>query len=683
MTKKYTLLGILLASILLTMPNVSFGATNAEIQVQIQAIMAQIQTLQQQLVQLQASDGGATTAWCHTFNTDLKIGDVGDEVNALQIALQKEGFSISNNETAKSGGTPMVAYSVPANFGESTASAVTGFQEKYRDEILTPLGLKYGTGYVGKSTRAKLNQLYGCGGVTKPPVSAGYLEIEPSSASIAVGGSVSMQAMYQPPMPKCPEGFECLQVMPARYPVAVNWTSSNPSIATAWAKPKGCPYPSVTTCADYRIGVVSGVSAGIAEIKAAYRESSGIDITATAKVTVGSGSTASSITILSPNGGETWTKGTTQTIKWRNNTPISICPVGVNCDPPVPQSYDIKLVPDYPQRLPCTASPCPTYAVRVPYTIANGVYDSSYNWHVGDYLGAAWLNSYPGNSTVVPDGLYTVQVCQSGTDICDSSDSYFKIASVGTSWGPTISSVSGPSTLQTGQQSTWTVNASDPNNGTLSYSVVWGDETYYRYGASVPSTQPVQQTAIFNHTYNTAGTYYPKFTVTNNAGGSSQTSLSVVVGGITQPSITVLSPNGGEVWQVGQTYDIKWNQTRAGTVTIGLRNKQLSGSGGSGGLWYIIGEFSGSAGVNTYKWTLSSGLTYSGGYEVQIDGSIISEAGRPILGSDTSNAPFSISGTPAGTADASSGDDSSLAVVIAGMKETLNQMQQILNNMAR
>lgn len=146
---------------------------------------------------------------------------------------------------------------------------------------------------------------------------------------------------------------------------------------------------------------------------------------------------------------------------------------------------------------------------------------------------------------------------------------------------PVISGVSGPTSLQVGQQGTWTVNASDPNGGTLNYSVVWGDENQGGTGASSMTAAPVSQTATFTHTYAsvsscstggacsklTSATYTPTFTVSNSSGQSAQTSVSVNVGQQTVPSVTVLSPNGGEtigwntVMMAGDLY-VKWTTSQ-------------------------------------------------------------------------------------------------------------------------
>lgn len=87
------------------------------------------------------------------FTRNLKMGDVGTDVKNLQIILNSNpstivattGFGSPNNETLF--------------FGDKTRLAVIKFQELYRSEILAPLGLTNGTGFVGTSTRQKLNSL--------------------------------------------------------------------------------------------------------------------------------------------------------------------------------------------------------------------------------------------------------------------------------------------------------------------------------------------------------------------------------------------------------------------------------------------------------------------------------------------------------------------------------------------
>ncbi|MBI5414529.1 PKD domain-containing protein, partial [Candidatus Peregrinibacteria bacterium] len=65
--------------------------------------------------------------------------------------------------------------------------------------------------------------------------------------------------------------------------------------------------------------------------------------------------------------------------------------------------------------------------------------------------------------------------------------------------------------------------ASDPENGPLTYTVVWGDEPI--------QIQPylVNQTATFSHTYSRAGTYTPTVTVTDDHGLSAKTSATLTV----------------------------------------------------------------------------------------------------------------------------------------------------------
>ena len=123
----------------------------------------------------------------------------------------------------------------------------------------------------------------------------------------------------------------------------------------------------------------------------------------------------SSVTVTSPNGGETWAKGTIQTIKWQDRSG-STCPQGTDCLV-AGTSYDIFLN----DLASCSENVCTT-GFRV-WTIAKGVSGLSYRWKIPD---CSTVNTCPSNFDI-PAGAYRVQVCQSGTSTCDMSDSYFKI----------------------------------------------------------------------------------------------------------------------------------------------------------------------------------------------------------------------------------------------------------------
>ena len=87
---------------------------------------------------------------CSRFGNNLYYGLRNiSEVRCLQEFLKQQGPTIYPEGL------------VTGNFLSLTKSAAIRFQEKYASEILNPLGLSKGTGYVGSATRAKINQLLG------------------------------------------------------------------------------------------------------------------------------------------------------------------------------------------------------------------------------------------------------------------------------------------------------------------------------------------------------------------------------------------------------------------------------------------------------------------------------------------------------------------------------------------
>ncbi len=146
-----TILSVLIGGAL---PGGVSALTSAELQAQIDALMAQLNTLQGQLPVGTPSGSGAPAACSGvSLSRNLTVGSSGTDVKCLQALLNQ---SADTQVVASGVGS---AGSETLYFGNLTRAAVKKFQEKYRSEVLAPSGLTAGTGFVGSATRAKLTSM--------------------------------------------------------------------------------------------------------------------------------------------------------------------------------------------------------------------------------------------------------------------------------------------------------------------------------------------------------------------------------------------------------------------------------------------------------------------------------------------------------------------------------------------
>lgn len=124
------------------------GKTPSEEQSLIQQLLEQIEYLKNQIALLTAQLGqGGGQTYCQQLNSNLYFGMSNGDVKCLQEFLKNQGSNIYPEGL------------VTGYFGSLTKAAVVRFQEKYASEILNPLGLYFATGFVGPSTRNKINGL--------------------------------------------------------------------------------------------------------------------------------------------------------------------------------------------------------------------------------------------------------------------------------------------------------------------------------------------------------------------------------------------------------------------------------------------------------------------------------------------------------------------------------------------
>ncbi len=421
-------------------------------------------------------------------------------------------------------------------------------------------------------------------------VSIGSLYIEPANSQLKIGDWLKLQALYQPPMPTCPAGTYCDQVMPAALPVEATWTSSNPGVA------------SVVSNYGSKTAVVSGISAGTAEIKAVYyrEDVPGGALSAVTKVNVNPAGTPS-ITVVSPNGRETWQTGSTQVTQWSSNN----------------FSADRKID-----------------VIRL-----RDAYGSETNLTVGTVNDGYEKIVVP----AVAAGSYTLEIktySTSGELVFDVSDAPFSVVA----GGPISIITTSLASATVGTAYSASIYAS---GGSGSY--VWGLSSgvlppglSLTSGACALIVGPCQPPAEISGIPTAAETYtftvevYSNTEKTQNA--SQKFTIMVNPAGTPYGYVVVTSPNGGEQFQAGQTTQmpLKWSAScGSGPYTIALYK------GGAILQNMVSTVYEGICSGNTIMpyyttWMIPSTLQAGSDYRV----GVISQKIEGL--SDQSDAPFSI-----------------------------------------
>ncbi len=416
---------------------------------QITCLTNLITQLTQQIAQTQAQQGGTTpTAWCHTFNTNLGYANSGSaEVGYLHTALDGEGISYSADTSS--------------TYGESTMSAVVQFQQKYS---ITPL-----SGYVGPLTRAKLNLLYGCS--TTLSCSDLYW-FDSDDANCSAKKQFCGAYMYQ--------GLHTYQTQQECFSGVINYqTTCTPNWTCNWG-PCVDGWQQKTAIDSNNCGVSS--ASAIADCTDLSKQA------CTSPTQPSIMSTQPSITVSSPNGGETWGLGTAQYITWTGSNLMDRILHFPNS--PTPKHINIVL----------------TNSSGVKITIASDV--------IVDPAGYSWS---------IPKSL---------------SPGRYKI---------TVSTIAKPS-------------------------------PYYDEGAYVLGTKSYSDTS---------DDYFD----------------------IVEPSLTIISPSGGEQWARGTTHTISWISTVTGLVSISLS------SSASGTPTLIAGSLPASG---SYSWTIPQNEPLGSIYRIRV-----------------------------------------------------------------
>jgi hypothetical protein len=308
-------------------------------------------------------------------------------------------------------------------------------------------------------------------------------------------------------------------------------------------------------------------------------------------------SSSSSITLTSPNGGESWQRGTLHTVTWNylgdpgSAVKIAVTKAGtevgtIAASAPLGSggkgSYSWTVSP--------TGSTGSDYKVSVQSISKPTIKDLSNNYF-----------------TLTPAGAVTPSVSVTSPN---GGESWVRGSSHTITWSSsgTVGSNVKIEVLKAGVV-VQTLSASTPNDGSFSWTVSTGLATGSDYRIRITSTSAYTDSSNSNFTIST-GTTTP-----------------------TTPSLTVTSPNGGEVWYKYTTHAITWSYAGSPGPTVKIvllkGGTQISTIAGSVPV--------GSSGKGSYSWFVPTNLVSGSDYKVSVQ-----SVSQPTI-QDSGNANFKIS----------------------------------------
>jgi len=267
---------------------------------------------------------------------------------------------------------------------------------------------------------------------------------------------------------------------------------------------------------------------------------------------------ANYITITSPNGGETWQIGTSQSITWNENITENV-------------KIDLYKAGTFTSTIVSSAASSGTYSWTLPNTLSAG---SDYKIRI--------------------TGVTT-------TTLYDESDASFTINAVP---NITVLSPNGSETWQLGtsQSITWSDNIAENvkidlyKAGTFNSTIISSVASSGTYSWTLPTTL-------------TAGSDYKiRITGVTTTSLYDESNANFTIDAV--PNITVTTPNGSETWQMGSAQSITWSDNIAENVKIDLYKAGTFNS-------TIVSSVA-SSGI--FSWTLPTSLTTASDYKIRITG---------------------------------------------------------------